>query len=379
MDSSAETSQQKTLFKNRNNSKKQIETIKKQREQLVELLQQNPEVAALNCSQALVQQKFEEFTKTLNELGWHRSWKKWLAIWKSLRRKVMEASEKSFRPFGHKFDLKRHFDKTEEIIFKLCADENIIKGKMVPPLKKKKFECDEANTLSTFTRDEEECRESEDSTDFVENFKEEEDEEENGSQTEENVAYEIVEVLQENDFPLHVKSEPTSPCSDELLLQNVIEKDDFTRAVKQEEEEKEENDKEEPVTLRDVKQESTSTDSLDSLENYGEEFVNNKKDIQGIRDGHLKVLEEQRSVQQQFYKKTADFIADFQKSMAGIQDYMKMDVETTNELIELKKEKLRLYEQAKEDESNELEEEQKLESELLEVKRSKQNVSKYKK
>lgn len=124
-----------------------------------------------------------------------------------------------------------------------------------------------------------------------------------------------------------------------------------------------------------IKSEPASPVSIDSFEEVGE--VTKKQPIAASSnesDDYQKLLEKQTSAQKEFYERMTELMGDVRRSMNNIEDYIKTSVKQKNELLELKKQKLKAFNTAKIQQKIDARMKLKLQSELLEIKKKKQQL-----
>lgn len=92
------------------------------------------------------------------------------------------------------------------------------------------------------------------------------------------------------------------------------------------------------------------------------------------QDDFRKVLEDQAAAQKQFYEKITDLMGDIRRSMNNVEDYIKKSVRQKETLLELKKDKLRVYKATKMNQRIDMKTKLKIKSELVEIKRKKQEA-----
>ncbi|XP_055842275.1 uncharacterized protein LOC129909243 isoform X3 [Episyrphus balteatus] len=84
-----------------------------------------------------------------------------------------------------------------------------------------------------------------------------------------------------------------------------------------------------------------------------------------------KAIEEQTLAQKEFYKNMTVFMGDMRRSMSNIEDYIKRSVQQKDDLLEVKKLKLKAFQEAKLEESIERKQKLKMKAELLALKKLK--------
>ncbi|XP_055843351.1 uncharacterized protein LOC129910112 [Episyrphus balteatus] len=91
-------------------------------------------------------------------------------------------------------------------------------------------------------------------------------------------------------------------------------------------------------------------------------------------DSYTKILEEQILAQKEFYKRMIDLMGDMKRSMSNIEDYIKRSNQQKDDLLELKRLKLKAYKEKKLEQTIERKAKLRLKAELLALKKRKVNT-----
>lgn len=109
-----------------------------------------------------------------------------------------------------------------------------------------------------------------------------------------------------------------------------------------------------------------------SAQDYQEAMYSKIKNEPSSPDHEIfqEILEEQTLGQKKFQEKMANLMDDIKTSMSSIEEYIKKDAEQKEEILKLKKEKLKYYQKAEEQKRCDIKERLKLMTELVELEES---------
>lgn len=122
------------------------------------------------------------------------------------------------------------------------------------------------------------------------------------------------------------------------------------------------------IASKDIKKETIEAEHLEDNEENTSEAISSENYF------YIKILNDQASTQKRFYKKMYDDMENIQNSLKSIEEGVKLSAEHKNELLELKKEKLRMYREWKIEKKNIADAKLRIKTELVEFEERKPKV-----
>lgn len=385
-----------------------------------EFLQENPQYIKGRLSHLEFEEKKEKFNKIaieLNALGpIQRTGEQWYKYFKGLKQHVfgkVYTRKYSIRRPGQVLDKRYHLMEWEKRVVEMLGLEEYLVPNPAPSTQEiPDYDEDfDVNSNSSDTDDDDEddnlaiedvdeegrndevkfdpkCfdeEEEEDMINYVNKIKEEDKEDitpEPPLKKFKEAPFNFIkeEIIEEDYCEPNIKLEPKDVFESEVLQ---LKESDHTPIdnIKQETLEVdncEPNIKLEPIEIsesdhtiidsRNIKQETIKTEHLEANEENTTEAISSESYF------YIKILKDQVSTQKQFYEKMYDDMENIQNSLKSIEEGIKLSAQYKDELLVLKKEKLRMYKEWKIEKKNIADAKLQIKSELVELNERKPKV-----